>query len=128
RSGRVPNRWWACRYIACRTLRNGIGVKRLTSWRLVPQHLACQRLKLKLPKECVERERLVRAGHVVKLLQSRFESCKCSEVNTRMANKNRLPPIHPGEILREEFLSPLGMSAHELALALRVRGEAAGSS
>jgi addiction module HigA family antidote len=37
-----------------------------------------------------------------------------------MANKNRRPPIHPGEILREEFLSPLGMSANELALALRV--------
>jgi addiction module HigA family antidote len=37
-----------------------------------------------------------------------------------MANKDRLPPIHPGEILREEFLSPLGMSANELALALRV--------
>jgi len=32
----------------------------------------------------------------------------------------RLPPIHPGEILREEFLKPLGMSAHELALRLRV--------
>ena len=37
-----------------------------------------------------------------------------------MAKKYRLPPIHPGEILREEFLAPLGMSAHELALALRV--------
>ena len=37
-----------------------------------------------------------------------------------MANKDRLPPIHPGEILREEFLSPLGMSAHQLAMALRV--------
>jgi antitoxin HigA-1 len=37
-----------------------------------------------------------------------------------MATKRRLPPIHPGEILREEFLSPLGMSANELALALRV--------
>ncbi|MGC9948076.1 MAG: HigA family addiction module antitoxin [Bryobacteraceae bacterium] len=37
-----------------------------------------------------------------------------------MANGNRLPPIHPGEILREEFLSPLGMSANHLALALRV--------
>ena len=43
-----------------------------------------------------------------------------SEVNTKMANKDRLPPIHPGEILREEFLSPLGMSAHQLAMALRV--------
>jgi addiction module HigA family antidote len=38
----------------------------------------------------------------------------------KMVTKNRLPPIHPGEILREEFLSPLGMSANELALALRV--------
>ena len=37
-----------------------------------------------------------------------------------MAINDRLPPIHPGEILREEFLSPLGMSANELALALRV--------
>ena len=37
-----------------------------------------------------------------------------------MAKKERLPPIHPGEILREEFLVPLGMSAHKLALALRV--------
>ena len=37
-----------------------------------------------------------------------------------MASKDRLPPIHPGEILREEFLVPLGMSAHELAMALRV--------
>lgn len=37
-----------------------------------------------------------------------------------MANNDRFPPIHPGEILREEFLSPLGISAHQLALALRV--------
>jgi antitoxin HigA-1 len=37
-----------------------------------------------------------------------------------MAKKDRLPPIHPGEILREEFLSPLGMPAHQLAMALRV--------
>jgi addiction module HigA family antidote len=37
-----------------------------------------------------------------------------------VANKDRLPPIHPGEILREEFIAPLGMSAHQLALALRV--------
>ncbi len=27
---------------------------------------------------------------------------------------------HPGEILREEFLKPMGMSAHALSLALRV--------
>lgn len=29
-------------------------------------------------------------------------------------------PIHPGEVLREEFLEPLGLTAHALAQALRV--------
>lgn len=33
---------------------------------------------------------------------------------------NKMRPIHPGEILREECLAPLGMSAHALAMALRV--------
>jgi addiction module HigA family antidote len=28
--------------------------------------------------------------------------------------------IHPGEILREEFLQPMGMTAHALAMALQV--------
>ena len=28
--------------------------------------------------------------------------------------------IHPGEILREEFMLPLGLSAHAIAVALRV--------
>jgi antitoxin HigA-1 len=34
--------------------------------------------------------------------------------------RREIPPVHPGEILREEFLKPLGMTRHELALALRV--------
>lgn len=34
--------------------------------------------------------------------------------------ENGMRPIHPGEILREEFLRPLGLSAHALALALQV--------
>jgi len=33
---------------------------------------------------------------------------------------NKMRPIHPGEILREEFLVPLDMSANALAVALRV--------
>lgn len=33
---------------------------------------------------------------------------------------NRMRPIHPGEILREEYLVPLGMSANALAMELRV--------
>jgi len=28
--------------------------------------------------------------------------------------------IHPGEVSREEFLQPLGMSAHALAMAIQV--------
>jgi antitoxin HigA-1 len=31
-----------------------------------------------------------------------------------------LSPIHPGEILAEEFLGPMGISQNELARALRV--------
>lgn len=34
--------------------------------------------------------------------------------------KNGMRPIHPGEILREEYLAPLGMSANALAKALKV--------
>jgi len=32
----------------------------------------------------------------------------------------RLKPIHPGEILREEFMAPLRLNANKLALALHV--------
>jgi len=32
----------------------------------------------------------------------------------------KLKPIHPGEILREEFMSPLKLNANALALALHV--------
>lgn len=31
-----------------------------------------------------------------------------------------MPPIHPGEILGEEFLEPLGVSQYRLALAIGV--------
>ena len=33
---------------------------------------------------------------------------------------NEMRPIHPGEVLREEFLVPLEMSAHALALELKI--------
>ncbi len=32
----------------------------------------------------------------------------------------KLPPIHPGEILREEFLEPMGISQYRLAKGLSV--------
>ena len=34
--------------------------------------------------------------------------------------KNNMRPIHPGEILREEYLTPLEMSANQLAQAIDV--------
>jgi antitoxin HigA-1 len=32
----------------------------------------------------------------------------------------KLKPVHPGEILREEFMRPLGLSVNRVALELRV--------
>jgi addiction module HigA family antidote len=34
--------------------------------------------------------------------------------------RNALAPVHPGEILREEFLAPLGLTPYALAAELRV--------
>lgn len=31
-----------------------------------------------------------------------------------------MPPVHPGEILREDFMKPLGLTANKLALELHV--------
>ena len=39
---------------------------------------------------------------------------------TIAAPKNGLRPIHPGEVLREDYLKPLGISANALSLALKV--------
>lgn len=45
-----------------------------------------------------------------------------SRTTTRRSKRPQqlLPLVTPGEILSEEFLAPLGLSAHRLALALRV--------
>ena len=32
----------------------------------------------------------------------------------------KLAPVHPGEVLREEFLEPLGLTAYAVAAALNV--------
>jgi len=36
------------------------------------------------------------------------------------AGASRMPPLHPGEMLREEFLIPLGMTAQMLAQEIKV--------
>jgi addiction module HigA family antidote len=37
-----------------------------------------------------------------------------------VAEDTVIPPVHPGEILQEEFLAPLGVSQYQLAKAVDV--------
>ena len=37
-----------------------------------------------------------------------------------VAARGRLPPVHPGEILQDDFLRPLGLSVYRLAQELRI--------
>ena len=32
----------------------------------------------------------------------------------------KLKPLHPGEVLREEFMKPLGLTGHKIAVACRI--------
>ncbi|MFP3556328.1 HigA family addiction module antitoxin [Paraburkholderia sp. SIMBA_049] len=48
--------------------------------------------------------------------RSELENLDFSDVSTG----ERMPEATPGDILRSEFLEPLGMSAHALSIALRV--------
>ncbi len=37
-----------------------------------------------------------------------------------MTNDDLMPPVHPGEILAEEYLEPLGVTQHHLAVEIGV--------
>jgi addiction module HigA family antidote len=43
-----------------------------------------------------------------------------SSITTETEDGALMAPVHPGEMLREEFMKPLGLSANALAIALRV--------
>ena len=43
-----------------------------------------------------------------------------SRITINRRRTAKLPPIHPGEILLEEFLKPLGVSQYRLAKDIRV--------
>ena len=45
---------------------------------------------------------------------------KSSTITDADPDFRRLPPLHPGEMLREEFLVPLGLSSYALARAIGV--------
>src|SRR5436190_24051834 len=51
----------------------------------------------------------------LKTLRSWTTTRECARMSTKA-----LAPVHPGEILREEFLVPLKMSPYALATVLRV--------
>jgi addiction module HigA family antidote len=34
--------------------------------------------------------------------------------------KSNMPPVHPGEFLREDYMDPLGLSANALAIAIGI--------
>ncbi len=37
-----------------------------------------------------------------------------------MSRSKKIPPLHPGEVLYEDFVVPTGVSIHRLAMDLRV--------
>jgi addiction module HigA family antidote len=43
-----------------------------------------------------------------------------SPITTKTRKRRRLPPLHPGEILKEEFLKPLEISEYRLADRIHV--------
>lgn len=45
-----------------------------------------------------------------------------SSTTTKVAKgfSKPLAPVHPGEILSEDFMTPIGLSANQLALSLRI--------
>lgn len=43
-----------------------------------------------------------------------------SKSSTTTEKEQRLPPVHPGEVLLEEFLKPLGVSQYRLAKDIAV--------
>jgi addiction module HigA family antidote len=49
-----------------------------------------------------------------------LEALRGDVPNMPVPNMPKLPPLHPGEVLREEFLTPLGLSTGRLAKALHV--------
>lgn len=50
----------------------------------------------------------------------RTKSKSSMVTRAELRNSALMPPLHPGEMLREEFMKPLGLSANALAIALRV--------
>jgi addiction module HigA family antidote len=76
---------------------------------------ACSPLKPGTPQAPCIRGQRIRVTGIIDLLANLR-----GYVIPKWLTRTTFPPIHPEEILREEFLSPLGISANQLAIDLRV--------
>jgi addiction module HigA family antidote len=56
--------------------------------------------------------------HIVGIAIMPSKNGRIAMMTKRVSSK--LPPIHPGEILREDFMKPARLTAHRLAMALHV--------
>jgi addiction module HigA family antidote len=61
-----------------------------------------------------------RQGSVCARMCQRMGPRRLRQAAHPMARRHRLPPVHPGEILREDLMAPLGLSINRLARDLRV--------
>jgi len=49
-----------------------------------------------------------------------LKSKSLTTTEQELAEGAPMPPLHPGEMLRDDFMKPFGLSANQLAIALRV--------
>src|SRR5260221_10347438 len=60
----------------------------------------------------------------IEQLNAHRQECLCygsfSANRKERVTAKKLKPVHPGEILREEFMAPLELSMNKMAMALRV--------
>lgn len=75
---------------------------------------------------CVARWRKLGTWKLSTTIEVKAVSIKREDIDNRkldysdVASGRRLPPVHPGEILRDEFLTPMKISVYELANAIKV--------
>ena len=54
------------------------------------------------------------------IMSKSLTTTECEQLVPELEEGALMPPLHPGEMLREEFMKPLGLSANALAMELRV--------
>jgi addiction module HigA family antidote len=87
------------------------GCRRVTDWRNLAAIAAANTVS-----ESTINGEFAFAGEMTVLWTSK----SLTIIEGKIMTRNGMRPIHPGEILLEEFLGPLGMTAHALSQAIRV--------